>query len=257
MYGPRATLTLTTLAFGAIVLVASLDATARTHHTRSRIHAPSEMTELFAPDRAPRAKVRVRARKRGTTMSVKFRRLEPNAEHVVLCEALGDEPIPFVTNDRGRARLRGVPVNPGSRGDSFEIDVHDPDGFVVLEGELEHPGDHAAHADKQRARGRDHTRGRDDDAEGNGGHRDDGHGHDMGDHDGDDHADGDHMDDHADDHDGDDHSAGDHSDDCDGDHRADDNDDCDDDHMIGDHDDHDRGDDHSRNHMGGGMHHRR
>jgi len=139
------TLTMICLGLALIAHATSTDAMARSHDSRARLHASQEMQSLADGERMPRAKIRVRARKRGTDMAVALRRLEADAEHWLYCDALGDEPIAFMTNQRGRARLRRLPADAGERGEMFTVEVHDADGFVVLEGVLEHPGHHNAH----------------------------------------------------------------------------------------------------------------
>jgi hypothetical protein len=137
------------VACAAGVLVVAGDAAAgRGKALRSRLDLAPEARAVDHGRGAPRGTVRVRTVRGESRLSCRVRGLEAEADYGLVCDALGEEPLAFQANRRGRARLKGLTLSATAPGSVLSVEVVSAEGGAVLRGELDHHrADRPSHPD--------------------------------------------------------------------------------------------------------------
>ena len=104
------------------------------HDAEARARRATRTVRMVAADADTSAagRMRFRTRRSATFMSASFTHLAPNSMHTVRWDGVGQDGGQFVTDHRGRAKLRHMAVPDGATGDVPQVSVVDEDGNPVL-----------------------------------------------------------------------------------------------------------------------------
>lgn len=122
------------LSLVAAVVVTAIVAGLAGHDAEARARRTTRTVRLKAADAAESAagRMRFQTRRGATLMSASFAHLAPDTMHTVRWDAAGQDGGQFVTDHRGRAKLRNMAVPEGATGDVSRVSVVDENGDPVL-----------------------------------------------------------------------------------------------------------------------------